>query len=299
LRWMTNPCWCGAPGPGRALFEARDHNQGATDAVGRVMRCGSCGALFPDRFPTPASLPDAYRGYYTDRPRPRRRFGPRALLNRTRRDYLRRALPEDSIRVLDFGCGSGAFLALVASVRPDTKLFGTDFRPPPPGLTDFEWLAPGALEAAAPFDWITLGHVIEHVADPAALVSRLAGLLAPGGGLWISTPNADGFLTGAAGCWSRDIDFPRHRAVFTRGALGRLLADYRLEAVDLPSPRLNAALTTVATLANIARDRAQPPWGRAWIALNTVFGLFRYTLEPPRDRRVSSPELVLVCRRAD
>jgi len=181
------------------------------------------------------SLPKAYRDYYTGRPpRPRRGFGPRAGLNRTRRDYLRRALPGEARRVLDFGCGSGAFLALIAAVRPDAELFGTDFHPPPPGRTDFEWLAPDALEAAAPFDWITLGHVIEHVADPSALVSRLAGLLAPGGGLWISTPNADGFLTGAAGAWSRDIDIPRHRAVFTRGALGRLLANCRRPASTPP-----------------------------------------------------------------
>jgi len=262
------------------------------------MRCRACGALYPDRFPTPASLPDAYHRYYTDRPpRPRHGFGPRALVNRTRRDYLRRALPGDAGRVLDFGCGSGAFLALVAAVRPDAKLFGTDFRSPPQGLIQFEWLAPEALEEAAPFDWITLGHVLEHVADPSALVSRLASLLAPGGGLWISTPNADGFLLGSAGPWSRDIDFPRHRSVFTRLALRQLLIECGLEAEDLPSPRLNASLTTLATLANIARDRAGSPRERVWAALKTAFGLVRHTLTPPRGRRVSSPEIVVVCRR--
>ncbi len=43
------------------------------------------------------------------------------------------------------------------------------------------------------FDLITCMEVIEHVADPAAFVKALAGRLAPGGLLILSTPNATGW----------------------------------------------------------------------------------------------------------
>ncbi len=43
---------------------------------------------------------------------------------------------------------------------------------------------------SAPFDYILLQDVIEHVEDPRKLLSKLDGLLAPGGYIPIGTPNA-------------------------------------------------------------------------------------------------------------
>jgi 2-polyprenyl-6-hydroxyphenyl methylase/3-demethylubiquinone-9 3-methyltransferase len=43
--------------------------------------------------------------------------------------------------------------------------------------------------AGESFDLVTSMEVIEHVADPAAFVARLAGLLAPDGIMILSTPN--------------------------------------------------------------------------------------------------------------
>jgi SAM-dependent methyltransferase len=47
----------------------------------------------------------------------------------------------------------------------------------------------------ATFDFIKLGHVIEHLADPRLAVQRLATLLKPGGVILIDTDNAYGLKT--------------------------------------------------------------------------------------------------------
>lgn len=51
----------------------------------------------------------------------------------------------------------------------------------------------GLFEAYAPartFDTIVLGHVLEHVIEPQALLRRIAGWLAPGGVILAAVPNA-------------------------------------------------------------------------------------------------------------
>ena len=48
---------------------------------------------------------------------------------------------------------------------------------------------------AATFDFIKLGHVIEHLADPQQVIANLAGMLRPGGLILIDTDNAHGLKT--------------------------------------------------------------------------------------------------------
>jgi 2-polyprenyl-3-methyl-5-hydroxy-6-metoxy-1,4-benzoquinol methylase len=44
-------------------------------------------------------------------------------------------------------------------------------------------------EPAARFDWIVMSEVIEHMRDPAAIVRRCVGWLAPAGSLLVTTPH--------------------------------------------------------------------------------------------------------------
>src|SRR5207249_4356353 len=45
-------------------------------------------------------------------------------------------------------------------------------------------------EPEGPFDAVAMGDVIEHLRDPGAVLDRMAALLAPGGVIWIATPDA-------------------------------------------------------------------------------------------------------------
>lgn len=295
--WPLNHCRCRPITECRALFEVTDLNFAATSARGVIMRCEACGALYPQRFPDAATLASAYRDYYTA---PRRRGGWRAwasaVADLTRRDYMRRGLPRGARSVLDFGCGAGAFLQHVAATDPALHAYGSDVGAQP-AAGGFQWLRPAEIETAGPYDWITLGHVVEHLDDPARRLASLAGTLGPGGGIWIATPNADSFLFATAGRWARDLDFPRHREIFSRAGLERLLDEAGLATTFASPPRINAALNALSTLRNILADATAPTSARLRAVVATLSGLAYHCLQTPAARRAASPELVVVCRK--
>ena len=297
--WTENTCVCGGPSVS-ALCVARDFNMGATDRQSVILACRECGGLHPAIFPDADARPAAYRDYYTGA-RPARfwRSWPRQIADATRRGYLDRQTPAAARRVLDYGCGAGAYLARMTRRNPAPACAGTDALKPDDNGQAFAWLSASEVLAARPFDWITLGHVVEHLDDPAAAVRLLADKLLLDGGLWIATPNAASFIIASAGPWARDIDFPRHRQIFSRKGLEQLLAGAGLSARFLPAPRLNALLNVASTLGNIAGDRSASRRDRAAAALTTIVRLLAHLASPASRRSINAPELVAVCARED
>lgn len=130
-------------------------------------------------------------------------------LNPVRLGYVRAAIdshwdgdatsfaPLKGKRALDVGCGAGLLCEPLA--RMGAAVTGLDAAPEniaaaaahaaAGGLT-IDYRA-GSVEhlAGERFDLVTCLEVIEHVARPAAFVAGLAGALAPGGLMILSTPN--------------------------------------------------------------------------------------------------------------
>jgi 2-polyprenyl-3-methyl-5-hydroxy-6-metoxy-1,4-benzoquinol methylase len=96
-------------------------------------------------------------------------------------------------RLLDVGCGDGAFLREAAGYG--WTVSGTEFSPAGARLARAAGVPvfAGELREArfpdAGFDVITCWHVIEHVADPRRLLAEMHRLLTPGGALLLATPN--------------------------------------------------------------------------------------------------------------
>ena len=100
-------------------------------------------------------------------------------------------------RVLDFGCGKGAFLVRFQRQYPGWELAGCDvserYRPFVEPVTGPGRFAVTSLDRAeAPgtgFDLVTMFFVAEHLVEPAAALARVASWLAPSGLLYLTVPN--------------------------------------------------------------------------------------------------------------
>jgi SAM-dependent methyltransferase len=100
------------------------------------------------------------------------------------------------LRVVDMACGEGYGSAVLAEHAADVT--GVDANPEAheharlrygrPGLR-FERGLVEEWDDGAPWDAIVFLQTIEHVPDPAAMLSRFRRLLAPGGVAYVSTPN--------------------------------------------------------------------------------------------------------------
>ena len=82
------------------------------------------------------------------------------------------------------------------------------------------------------FDLVLMLNLIEHVADPEAVLAKAAGRLAPGGLVWLQTPNfraLDGRIFRHRN-WA-GYHCPRHWALFSEAGLRRVLSRAGLEPV--------------------------------------------------------------------
>ena len=88
-------------------------------------------------------------------------------------------------RFLDYGCNRGQFCQYLIEYCGFTNVHGYDPYSPVAAYRDVE-----KLKSLAPFDFINLQDVLEHVESPNDIMKELVSLLKPGGYLHVGTPNA-------------------------------------------------------------------------------------------------------------
>ncbi|RYY10777.1 MAG: class I SAM-dependent methyltransferase [Cytophagaceae bacterium] len=135
-------------------------------------------------------------------------------------------------RLLDYGCGTGHFLAgakkagwQVAGLEPNGRA-----REEAAGRVGQPIEEPAALATlpAGSFDIITLWHVLEHVHTLNETLDQLMRVLGKGGKLLIAVPNVDSFDAQHYGPDWAAYDVPRHLYHFGPGPMGQLLARHGL-----------------------------------------------------------------------
>ena len=199
-----------------------------------LARCEDCGtAVTPAPVPPEAHEAGAYGG---GAPRGSGRAAPilRAF-DRHRLALLARAGARPPGVLLDVGAGRGRFVAQARAAGWDARgiepsrrgvegarALGVELEQA--GIQDAA-VAPGSVDAAS------LWHVAEHLDDPGAALSRVAGWLAPAGLLVVGVPNLGSVQARLGGGRWYHLDVPRHRTHFTVGGLHALLGRSGLEPV--------------------------------------------------------------------
>ncbi|MCG7988735.1 MAG: bifunctional 2-polyprenyl-6-hydroxyphenol methylase/3-demethylubiquinol 3-O-methyltransferase UbiG [Candidatus Thiodiazotropha weberae] len=131
---------------------------------------------------------------------PHSEFKPLHEINPLRLGYIKELTSLEGKEVLDVGCGGGILSENLAACG--AKVTGIDMGEAPLQVARLHLLESGlevnyeripverlAEERPASFDLITCMEMLEHVPDPASVVSACAKLVRPGGQLFFSTIN--------------------------------------------------------------------------------------------------------------
>ncbi len=203
-----------------------------------IIECAACGFKHALPLPQPKALEHAYAENYYAEEKPN--FLAHAgedqswfeLSQTDRLEMFERLLPPDRRRLLDIGCGPGFFLSTAIKRGWDAS-----------GIEPSRQAAAHARELGAQvtqgffgadtapslgrFDAINLTNVLEHVPDPAGILTLAGGLLERGGLLCVGVPNdfSPLQLAGRAAVGAKDwwVAPPHHLNYFDFDSLSRLL----------------------------------------------------------------------------
>jgi 2-polyprenyl-3-methyl-5-hydroxy-6-metoxy-1,4-benzoquinol methylase len=224
------------------LFTAKDHMVSGQSFP--VAGCIQCKARFTQDVPDESAIGPFYKSEsYISHTDTRK-----GLVNRlyhivrnhtlqAKRKAMRKALGRDKGSILDYGCGTGAFLGVmkdagwtVAGIEPDA-----DARRIAMAAHGVEPAEPGALKDMpdASFDIVTLWHVLEHVYDLHDTLQHLHRVLKPGGHLFIAVPNytsADAVHYGTD--WAA-WDVPRHLYHFAPKTIPMLMEKHQFRMAEM------------------------------------------------------------------
>lgn len=225
----------------------------------QLMRCGSCSVVWQENPPAPENMGEHYGADY-DRSVAAAGDSPERWRDRVQVI----AGQKSGGSLLDLGCSSGGFLK--AMQGPAWKLHGIEMSPEVARRAEEasggEVFVGEILDAPYPpasFDVITCFHVLEHVYDPRAVLSKVQECLKPGGIFYIMIPNIDSAGARMFRSYWYALELPRHLYHFTPKSLNYLGESVGLEKASLVTSRELFFEDSVRYLVDEACQRAGVP----------------------------------------
>jgi 2-polyprenyl-3-methyl-5-hydroxy-6-metoxy-1,4-benzoquinol methylase len=222
------------------VFSVKDFS--ITQEVFVLTSCNQCGFLFTSDAPSQSDIGKYYQSdvyiSHTD--------GSKGLIEKLYQLVRKKTLVDkrklvsgishkQKGNVLDYGCGTGAFLNemkisgwQVSGIEPDSgarkraeQLVGSKIGLPEElsGLTSGQ------------YDVITMWHVLEHVHELSWTIDQLKRLLKEDGRLFIAVPNHHSFDARHYGSFWAAYDVPRHLYHFSPDTMGLLMEKHGLKVI--------------------------------------------------------------------
>ena len=208
-------------------------------------------------------------------------------------------LERKGTRLLDIGCGNGAFVKAASvlgwngeGVDPDPNAAAAGRAM---GLPITVGSLPNLSSPDASFAAVTMSHSIEHMHDPAAGLHEIRCILQPGGTVWIATPNLSSTGHKVFGADRRGLEPPRHLVLFTATALISMLLRAGFDQIrQVRAPFVSQWYFTSSY--RIARNEDPFPTNGArlpqWLKLKAAIADCQALLHPK-----SAEEIIIMARR--
>lgn len=217
-------------------ISARDRNRGRSEDVFHYAKCPGCGLIrLTD---VPADLFRYYSDDYYELPQ-LERLKRIARSNPFKIDLARRFARGP--RLLEIGPAQGVFALQakqagfhVDAIEMDARC--CEYLSSVVGVNAICSAAPhDALATLPPYDVIAAWHVIEHVADPWALLVAAARNLNAGGILILAAPNPDAWQFRVMGAEWPHLDAPRHLYLLPEAVISEFVAAAGLQRIHFSS----------------------------------------------------------------
>ena len=227
----------------RPVFEGYDYEYRTCNNRFRFVVCSDCGHVYLSPRVRMEDIDRIYPRNYTVRVTETEypAFAPfRWLkLNVLDRGWNRKVIAnlQPGSKVLDIGAGFGGNLTYLAKLAPfPLQLFANDLKFEPEARSYLSdrgvTLIEGPIEEVRcedRFDAIICQHAIEHVPDPGRLVRWISDHLAPGGVLYLETPDLNALSRYIFKNHWQPLSTPRHFHLFSRKALAACILGGDLE----------------------------------------------------------------------
>ncbi len=236
----------------------------------RFVECATCGLVYlrerPDTEDVPFYYPDTYKCFQSF---DQRGFIMKKLARAVASGKLRRIarlMPRGNDTLLDYGCGSGTWLALLQELGCTYRMIGTDITGGPlqelrkRGIEAYacdettlqRYIRPGSIGVVHMF------HVIEHLPQVDRCLESIREVLVPGGVLVGQTPNVASLGRRFWGDLWYQWHAPQHLVLFSDDTLRRHAEKAGFEVVSISSSISGATQWALSFLHWWSRFRGRP-----------------------------------------